>query len=143
MNRVILKGRLTRDPETRTFGNTKVVQFGLAINERKKNQQTGQYEDAPLFIDCKAFAKTAETVERFFTKGREMLLEGKLNMEKWTDKASGQERSKMSIVVDSVFFCGDKPQGGGSSQQQRREPAARQPDFDDEPQHSGGEEIPF
>src|SRR6478736_5188495 len=83
VNKLILIGRLTRDPETRTFANGgKVAKFGFAVTNRKKNSQTGQWEDVPMFIDCEAynrgeFGKQADLVEQYLAKGRQVYLEGR------------------------------------------------------------------
>src|SRR5689334_4863631 len=82
LNKVMLIGRLTRDPELRSFANGgRVANFGFAVNNRKKNQQTGEWEEEPVFLDCEAFnrgefGKTADLVERFLKKGRQAYIEG-------------------------------------------------------------------
>jgi single-strand DNA-binding protein len=120
-NRVILIGRLTRDVEARSFNNGgKVVKFGFAVNNRKKNQQTGQWDDEPVYLDCEAFnrgehGKTADVIEKYCKKGDQIQIEGKLAMDEWTDKTSGQKRTKLKIVVDSVQLLDGKPQGDGAS----------------------------
>src|SRR5579875_1960000 len=96
LNKVMLIGRLTRDPEVRTFSNGgKVAKFGFAVN-RKKNQQTGQWEDVPVFLDVEAFnrcefGKLADTVEQFLTKGRQIFIEGHLRLDQW--EKDGQKQS--------------------------------------------------
>lgn len=112
LNKVQLIGRLTRDPEARTFANGgKVVSMGFAVNNRRKNQQTGQWEDEPVFLDCKAFnrgehGKLADLVEQHLRKGSQAYLEGHLQLEQWTDKTTGDKRSKLVVVVDQVQFLG-------------------------------------
>src|SRR5580698_5994170 len=109
LNKVMLIGRLTRDPEVRMFGNGgKVAMFGFAVNNRKKNQQTGQWEDVPVFVDCEAFnrgefGKTADLVEQYLRKGYQTFIEGHLVFDQWTSQ-DGQKRSKLKVVVDSVQF---------------------------------------
>ena len=116
-NRVILMGNLTRDPELRYLpSNMPVADIGLAVNDRYQDKQSGEWVDRPNFIDCTAFGKTAESISRFFTKGRPILIEGKLRYESWEDKQSGQKRNKIKIVVDTWNFCDsnrDAAQGGG------------------------------
>lgn len=118
VNKVILVGRLTRDPETRTFSTGgKVADFGFAVTNRKKNQQTGQWEDEPMFIDCKAFnrgdfGKLADTVQQYLKKGSLAYLEGKLHLETWDDKASGQKRSKHKLYVDVMQMLDTRGAGG-------------------------------
>lgn len=117
LNKVILIGRLTRDPEIRTFQNGgKVANFGFAVNNRKKNQQTGQWEDEPVFLDCAAFnrgeyGKTADLVEQYLHKGSQVYVEGRLQLEQWTDK-EGQKRSKLKVVVDVIQFLDPREEGG-------------------------------
>lgn len=107
VNKVIMVGRLTRDPECRTFGNGgKVASFGFAVSNRKKNAQ-GQWEDEPMFVDCKAFnrgdhGKLADTIEQYLRKGSLAYIEGKLMLEQWDDKTTGAKRSKHVIAVDVV-----------------------------------------
>lgn len=111
-NRVILMGNLTRDPEVRYLpNNMAVVDMGLAVNDRYQDKQSGEWVDRPNFIDCTAFGKSAESIGKFFTKGRPILIEGKLRFEQWEDKQSGQKRSKIKVVVDQWNFC-DSRSGG-------------------------------
>src|ERR671935_1466035 len=110
VNKVMLIGRLTRDPEMRTFSNGgKVAKFGFAVSNRKKNSQTGQWEDVPMFIDVEAynrgeFGKQADLVEQYLTKGRQVYLEGRLELDQWDDKTTGQKRSKHKLVVENMQF---------------------------------------
>lgn len=118
VNKVILIGRMTRDPECRAFSTGgKVAQFGFAVNNRKKNPQTGQWEDDPMFLDCKAFnrgdyGKLADTVEQYLRKGGLVYLEGKLHLETWDDKSSGQKRSKHVLYVDVMQMLDGRGEGG-------------------------------
>src|SRR4051812_17774152 len=122
LNKVILIGRLTRDPESRTFSTGgKVTKFGFAVTNRKKNSQTGQWEDEPMFIDCEAFnrgefGKLADTIETYCRKGSQICVEGRLQLDQWDDKTTGQKRSKHKIVVETMQLLGSKQdgQGGGS-----------------------------
>ncbi|MEM9913704.1 MAG: single-stranded DNA-binding protein [Planctomycetota bacterium] len=113
-NRVILMGNLTRDPEVRYLpSNMAVVDMGLAVNDRYQDKQTGEWVDRPNFIDCTAFGKSAESIGKFFTKGRPILIEGKLRFEQWDDKQTGQKRSKIKVVVDQWSFCDSRSGGDG------------------------------
>jgi len=162
VNKVILIGRLTRDPETRTFASGgKVAAFGFAVTNRKKNQSTGQWEDDPMFIDCKIFnrgenGQQADRFQQTLRKGQQVFLEGHLVLEQWEDKNGGGKRSKHVLVVDNFQSLEPRQDGGsgeGGGFQPRRAPAqpARQaaapaPQHYDEPEsHGGGEEgeIPF
>ena len=103
MNVVILTGRLTRDCESKMVGELKVTKFGFATSGgRKKNKTTGAWEDDPVFIDCEAFNKTAETAERFLRKGSFCSISGRLKLDQWDDKATGQKRSKHVLVVNEI-----------------------------------------
>lgn len=112
-NRVVLMGNLTRDVELRMLpNNTAVADLGLAVNERYKNSQTGEWQDRANFVDCTAFGRTAENISKFFGKGRPILIEGKLRWESWEDR-EGNKRSKLKVVIDSFEFVGPRDQGGG------------------------------
>lgn len=112
-NRVILMGNLTRDPEVRYLpSNMAVVDIGLAVNERYQDKQSGEWQERANFFDCTAFGKSAESIGRFFSKGRPILIEGKLRLDQWEDKQSGQKRSKVKIIIDQWNFCDSKPGGG-------------------------------
>lgn len=117
LNKVMLIGRLTRDPEARTFGNGgKVTKFGFAVNNRRKNQQTGQWEEEPTFIDVEVFnrgetGRLADLVEETLRKGQQIFIEGKLQLDQWTDK-DGQKRSKLKVVGDNFQYLEAKGGGG-------------------------------
>lgn len=117
-NKVILVGRLTRDPEVRTFANGgKVAKIGFAVTNRKKNSQTGQWEDEPMFIDVDFFnrgeyGKQADVVQDRLRKGSQILIEGTLHLEQWEDKNGGGKRSKHKITADLFEFLDPKPQDG-------------------------------
>ena len=110
LNKVMLIGRLTRDPEVRTFANGgKVAAFGFAVNNRKKNPQTDQWEDEPVFLDVKAYnreagRKLADLAEQYLKKGHQAYIEGHLVLEEWQDKNDGSKRQKLKIVVDNFQF---------------------------------------
>ncbi|MBI3410844.1 MAG: single-stranded DNA-binding protein [Planctomycetes bacterium] len=119
LNKVMLIGRLTRDPETRAFANGgKVAMFGFAVNNRKKNQQTGQWEDDPVFIDVEAFnrgetGKQADMVEQNLRKGQQLFIEGHLKLDQWTAQ-DGQKRSKLKVTVDNFQYLEPRNYDGGS-----------------------------
>src|SRR5262249_2411201 len=155
--KVMLIGRLTREPECRTFANGgKVAAFGFAVTNRRKNQQTGQWEDEPMFIDCKVFnrgetGKKADLGEQYLHKGHQAYLEGRLHLEQWDDKQTGQKRSKHVLYVDDFQFLEPKSQdgsGGGSYQKRSAAPQAaagpsNEPPYEDmEPPPVGGKETP-
>ena len=104
INRVNITGNLTRDPELRaTAGGTQILSFGVAVNDRRKNPQTGAWEDVPNFVDCIVFGQRAEAVSRFISKGSKVAIEGKLRFSSWETK-EGQRRSKLEVIVDEIDF---------------------------------------
>ena len=112
LNRIILMGRLTRDPELRhTQAGTSVASFSLAVDRDFKDKQTG--EKTTDFIDIVAWRQTAEFVSRFFTKGRMAVVDGRLQTNIWTDK-DGNKRSSLEVVADSVYF-GDSRKSEGNA----------------------------
>lgn len=111
LNRVILAGNLTRDPQVRFLANEKAVaQFGLAINRRFKDAN-GQQKDETTFVDVEAWGRTAELVGQYLTKGRGCFIEGRLKLDSWDDKETGQKRSKILVVADNVQFTDAKGDG--------------------------------
>ena len=101
INRVIISGNLTREPELRsTAGGMQVLGFGVAVNDRRKNQQTGEWEDYPNFVECTMFGNRAESVSRFLDKGSKVAIEGKLRWSQW--ERDGQKRSKIEVIVDEI-----------------------------------------
>ena len=101
INRVNITGNLTRDPELRaTAGGTQVLSFGVAVNDRRRNAQTGEWEDYPNFVDCTMFGTRAEAVSRFLAKGNKVAIEGKLRYSSW--ERDGQKRSKLEVIVDEI-----------------------------------------
>ena len=115
INRVNISGNLTRDPELRaTQGGMQVLGFGVAVNDRRRNQQTGEWEDYPNFVDCTMFGNRAESMGRILHKGMKVAIEGKLRYSSW-DK-DGQRRSKLEVIVDEIELMSQKqapaaPQG--------------------------------
>ena len=101
INRVNISGNLTRDPEMRgTTGGTSVLSFGVAVNDRRRNQQTGEWEDYPNFVDCVMFGTRAEAISRYLSKGTKVAIEGKLRYSSW--ERDGQRRSKLEVIVDEI-----------------------------------------
>ena len=108
LNHMILQGRLVRDPEMRsTQSGSAVVSFTVAWSEKYKETEK------QLFLDCTAWSGTADLVNKYFSKGKEIAVEGKLYTEKWEDK-EGSKRSSIKMNVERVHFCGTKSDGGGS-----------------------------
>ena len=103
INKVFITGNLTRDPELRsTASGMPVLGFGVAVNDRVKNNQTGHWEDRPNFVDCTMFGARAESVSRFLSKGSKVAIEGKLHYSSW--ERDGQKRSKLDVTVDNIEF---------------------------------------
>lgn len=103
INRVNISGNLTRDPELRaTASGTQVLSFGVAVNDRRRNPQTGDWEDYPNFVDCTMFGTRAEAVSRYLSKGSKVAIEGKLRYSSW--ERDGQRRSKLEVIVDEIEF---------------------------------------
>lgn len=118
INRVVVSGNLTRDPELRvTPGGTQVLGFGVAVNDRRRNQQTGEWEDCPNFIDCTMFGNRAEALSRILRKGMKVAIEGKLRYSSWEDKNGGGRRSKVEIIPDEVVLMSQNPNGQQAPQQ--------------------------
>lgn len=118
INRVVVSGNLTRDPEPRvTPGGTQVLGFGVAVNDRRRNQQTGEWEDYPNFIDCTMFGNRAEALSRILRKGMKVAIEGKLRYSSWEDKNGGGRRSKVEIIPDEVVLMSQNPNGQQAPQQ--------------------------
>lgn len=123
INRVNITGNLTRDPELRsTAGGMAVLGFGVAVNDRRKNQQTGQWEDYPNFVDCTMFGTRAEAVSRYLSKGSKVAIEGKLRYSSW--ERDGQRRSKLEVIVDEVELLS---QNANAQQPQQYAPQGYQP----------------
>ncbi|MBI1832934.1 MAG: single-stranded DNA-binding protein [Planctomycetes bacterium] len=145
-NKVMLIGRLTRDPEVRMFSNGgKVAKFGFAVNNKRKNQQTGQWEDDPCFVEVEAFnrgetGKKADLVEQYLHKGNQVFIEGHLKLDQWTTQ-DGQKRSMIKVVLDNLEFLEPRKDGQGSYSQQRP-PDAPPPSNDYDPGPSEMQEPP-
>ena len=119
INRVNISGNLTRDPELRMTGSgTQILAFGVAVNDRRRNPQSGEWEDYPNFVDCIVFGARAEPLSRFLAKGSKVAIEGKLRYSSWESK-EGQKRSKLEVIVDEVEFLSSR-NGAAPAQQQDR-----------------------
>ncbi len=115
-NKVFLMGNLTRDPDLRYMPNgTAVANFGLAVN-RKWKSGDGSDREETLFIDVTAFARQAEVMSEHLSKGRPVFIEGRLRLEQWEDRQSGQKRSKHTVTVENFQFIGSPVGGGGKGE---------------------------
>ena len=107
INRVVISGNLTRDPELRrTQSGMAVLGFGVAVNDRRKNQQTGEWEDYANFVDCTMFGTRAESLGDILVKGMKVAIEGKLRWSQW--ERDGQKRSKLEVIVDELDFMSQR-----------------------------------
>lgn len=117
INHVTISGNLTRDPELRqTQGGTSVLQMGVAVNDRRKNPTTGEWEDVANFIDAVMFGTRAERVAQYLAKGTKVAIEGRLRYRAW--EQDGQRRSKLEVVVDEIEFMSRQQQPAQAYQQQ-------------------------
>jgi single-strand DNA-binding protein len=163
VNKVILIGNLTRDPQLKYLpSQTAVVEFGLATN-RKFKSAAGEDREEVCFVDCSAFGRTAEVINQYCQKGKQLYIEGRLKYDQWEDKQGGGKRSKLTVVVENFQFLGGREgggerSGGGSGEEDQRPPARQQsrpagqnrpaPQAPQEPpigdeQHFGESDIPF
>ena len=123
INRYVCTARLTRDAEVRRTGSGFIiVSLGIAVNDRRKNSQTGEWEDQANFLDATAFGERYEKLSQFLTKGTQVAIEGKLRWSQW-DAKDGTKRNKVEIVVDDIELLGSredkgKPQQGEPQQVQ-------------------------
>ena len=148
-NKVILVGNLTRDPELRyTPKGMAITKIGLAVN-RNWTAENGEKKEEVTFIDVDIFGRTAENVAQYMKKGRPILIEGRLRLDQWDDKQTGQKRSKLGVVGETVQFLGSPAGGGesGAAAAPRPRPAASSaappPDSEpDVPPHEG-DDVPF
>src|SRR5215470_16159325 len=112
-NKVILVGNLTRDPELRyTPKGMAIAKIGLAVNRNWTNE-AGEKREEVTFVDVDIFGRTAENVAQYMKKGRPILIEGRLKLDQWDDKQTGQKRSRLAVVGEVVQFLGSP--GGGDS----------------------------
>jgi len=131
INRVVISGNLTRDPELRALpSGTSVLALGVAVNDRRKNQETGQWEDVPNFFDVSIFGARADALSRFLSKGSKVAIEGRLRWHQW-ETPQGDKRSKVDIIADEIEFLTSKD---GSTSYAAPESA---------PIDTVGDEIPF
>jgi single-strand DNA-binding protein len=112
-NKVILVGNLTRDPELRyTPKGTAIAKIGLAVN-RVWTNEAGEKKEEVTFVDVDVFGRTAENVGQYMRKGRPILIEGRLRLDQWDDKQTGQKKSKLGVVAETVQFLGSANDVGG------------------------------
>lgn len=156
-NKVILMGNLTRDPQLKYLpNNNPVCEFGLAVNRRWRDREGNQHDEV-CYVDLAAFGRQAEVINQYMSKGRPMLVDGRLKFASWTGQ-DGQKRSKLSVVVESFQFVGPRedaaPSGGGTdgrdaaggdqgAEYEQPGPQARPSEPPPEPPPPAGSDIPF
>lgn len=110
INRVVISGNLTRDPELRrTQSGMAIMGIGVAVNDRRRNPSTGEWEDHANFVDCSMFGNRAEALADILAKGMKVAIEGKLRWSQW--ERDGQKRSKLEVVVDELEFMSQRKDG--------------------------------
>jgi single-strand DNA-binding protein len=114
INRVVLTGNLTSDPELRSLpSGTSVCKLRVACNTRRKNNATGEWEDKPNYFDVTVWGAQGENAARYLSKGRPVAVDGRLEWREWQDKETGKTRSSIDIIADSVQFLGGRDDAGG------------------------------
>jgi single-strand DNA-binding protein len=146
INRVVLTGNLTRDPELRsTGGGTSVCSLRVACNTRRKDQSTGEWVDKPNYFDVTVWGMQGENCAQYLSKGRPVAVDGRLEWREWQDK-EGNKRQSVDIIADSVQFLGSREgsENGGRFTPQSDVPADTG-DFQTAPAGAGGsdDDIPF
>lgn len=132
INRVVIGGNLTRDPELkRTGGGTSVLTFGVAVNDRRKNPQTGEWEEHANFVDCTLFGARADALARFLEKGTKVTVDGRLRYSSW--EKDGQRRSKLEVIVDEIEVGRRGGQQQAEASTHRQAPAPSGAPYDDIP----------
>src|ERR1700722_8575285 len=150
INRVIITGNLTRDPELRsTGGGTSVCSLRIACNGRRRNSE-GAWEDAPNYFDVSVWGAQGENCHRFLSKGRPVAIDGRLRWREWADKDTGQKRSAVDIIADTVQFLGGREDAGNGNGFSSSAPATESDvpidtgDFERTPVGAGADDdIPF
>lgn len=113
-NKVVLVGNLTRDPEVRyTPGGTAVTEIGLAVNRQWYDKQANERREETTFVDITLWGRQAEVAGEYLSKGRSVLIEGRLQLDQWEDKQTGQKRSKLKVVGENMQMLGGREGGGG------------------------------
>jgi single-strand DNA-binding protein len=111
-NKVLLMGRLTRDPEVKyTSGGTAIAKLSMAVNRNWTNKE-GQKQEDTTFVDVDAFGRQAEVIGQYIKKGNPIFIEGNLRLDQWDDKQTGEKRSKLKVVLDRFEFIDSKGDGG-------------------------------
>lgn len=144
LNKVFLIGNLTRDPELRvTPRGTPICQFGLAVNRQFKDD-SGATRDETTFVDIEAWGKQGELVAKYLGKGSQCMVEGRLKLDQWEDKASGQKRQRLKVVLENVQFLGaPRDRGAPPPAQQQYAPPPPQRSLAGTIDWDVDEDVPF
>lgn len=156
LNKVLLMGNLTRDPELRvTPKGTPICQFSLAINRQFK-MESGETREEVIYVDVEAWGKQGETIAKYMVKGRPLYVEGRLRLDQWEDKNTKEKRSRMKVVLEQFQFLGDNrgATGGGApgssepgidqtASPERHSPPARSASPKPAAQENLDEDVPF
>ena len=141
-NKVILMGNLTQDPQMKYLpSQTAVAEFGVACN-RKFSTAQGEQREEVTFVDCTAFGKTAETINKYFTKGKPIFIDGRLKYDQWEDKQGGGKRHKLTVVIESFEFVGGRDGGGGGGGGGYEADAGGGGDYEQRPQRGPARPAP-
>jgi single-strand DNA-binding protein len=142
VNIVILAGNLTADPELRyTPSGLAIAQLRMAINHRFRDSKTNEWREEATFVDVDLFGKQAETAKQYLSKGRGVLIEGRLRLDQWEDKQTGAKRSKLKVIGSRMQFLGP-PSGGGSRGGGSRPSRPAQSQAQSQAQSGGASEPP-
>lgn len=159
-NKVILVGNVTRDPEVKyTTGGTAVTELGLAVNSTWFDKKSNERKEEVTFVDVTLWGRQAEVAGEYLAKGRPVLIEGRLQLDSWEDKQSGQKRSKLRVVGEQMQMLGSRgdgggggggrSQGGGNRSAPQRDVDPAESFYDSPPPGAGGgggfpeDEVPF
>ena len=141
LNKVLLIGNLTRDPDVRMLSNGRpVCNFGLALNRNYKDAEGNRKEEV-TFVDVECYGPRAEAVGRFFTKGRSIFVEGRLKLDQWESK-EGEKRSAIRVVLDNFEFVDSKQDGQSSVDRQSLSPNNSSPAPQSVPEVSNENSVP-
>ncbi len=144
-NKVLLMGNLTRDPEVRyTPKGTAIANIGLAVN-RVWTTEAGEKKEEVTFVDVEAWGRTAEVIGQYLSKGSPLFVEGRLKLDTWDDKETGQKKSKMRVVCENFQFIGAPKGKAGGGEISDQPPAAKPAPAAEEqaPSSEGEDHIPF
>lgn len=143
INRAFLAGNITRDPQLRaTPGGMSILEFGLAVSERRKNQQTGEWDSVPNYFDMKVFGGRAEALSRILTKGMHVSVEGHLHWSSWEDKNGGGKRSKIEVIVDELELMSQRQGNAPQSAPAPQYAPQQQPTYANPPQPQMAPQMP-